>query len=147
MKQDSLIQDIERIENSALDNLEMLLEFGASYYSLDEILIMYNGWKEKMEILNKQNHIFMIVAISSLLWVPLATVSLIVGLGELFLGLCIMFPLTLSVGLTGCFYYYKKYGSLKSQIAIGKYIENCIAEKKSDSRSNDDLYSSREKNI
>ena len=147
MKQDTLIQDIELIESKAHDNLEMLLEFGASYYSLDEILIIYSSWQEKIKILNKQNHIFMIIAISSLLWVPLAIISLITGLGQLFFGLCIMFPITLCIGLAGCFFYYKKYGSLKQQRAVGKYLKNCISQKKSDLRSNGDLHSSREKNV
>ena len=130
MKNNSINNQLTKIEEQVNDDMTMYLQFGSAYFSCDELENLYEEWEKHMNRYEKFRNICIFLSTCSLIWVPIALGVLISDLDRLFIYVIALFPVCLASGIAGWIILYARYGRMKYQKSIGKQLIRSIRKKR-----------------
>ena len=128
-KNKSLEEHLEQIEEEVQDGMAMFLEFGEEYFSLEELEGFYFHWERKYLKEEKVRQQFALVAISSLVLIPIAGIVLISGYANYLPLFYVCFPIVFILGLVGFMMLYFREGGVVYQENVGRQLKIAIRSK------------------
>ncbi|MDX1940139.1 MAG: hypothetical protein SFU99_06275 [Saprospiraceae bacterium] len=122
---------LRKIERETREELVVFRQFGAVYFTLEELEKLHRRWKVTIHFYERLFGLFIIMSAGSFLCIPTAFVLGIIGLQHLALFMLTLCPCCFLVGFTGAVLLYIKYGSFTFQLNIGAQLLHAIYMKRS----------------
>ena len=117
---------LQKIEQETQDELRIFLQFGAVYFTLEELEKLHHRWKMTIRFYERLFGLFILLSAGSFMWIPLAFTCSIIGLSHLCTMTLIFCPCFFLIGFIGAVLLYIKYGSFTFQSNIGKRLLRAI---------------------
>lgn len=123
-------QDIDRIlskiEKEAKNELAMFLQFGGSYFNLEDLERLRRGWQKNIHRYEVWHGGCVLLCSGCFLWLPVSVAFALSGLQGLAGKVLLLCPSCFLIGFTGAFALYYKFGSFAYQYWIGEKLEQAV---------------------
>lgn len=121
---------IQKIEKETRNELNMFLQFGDAYFTLEAIKKMLYRQEKNARLYNNLFSISVVLGASSFLWIPGSILLAISGMEYLFLPIVSLFPLCFIIGLAGCCILQYKFGCMDYQQYVISRLRQAIQTKR-----------------
>ncbi len=130
-KNNSLEQIFKKIELEVQDDMAMFLEFGETYFTLEELERLYYNWERNYLRTDKWKGRSILLCSGSFLLIPLSYTLLIAGFNSMISKVLLLcFPILFFTGIGIFLFLYLRYGRGIYNESIGRRLRFAIRNKR-----------------